>query len=171
MARILLVYYSWSGNTRRIAEELMRVGSWDAEKIRESAPRAGLGGYVRCVLDSLLRRQPALVPLRLDARAYDCVVIGGPVWAGRIAGPVRSYAADAGARARQVAFFCTQDKSGAEAAFAELAALCGKAPCTTLAIDSAHLPAAAHRDLLPQFIATVASACGQAVPPQKEASA
>lgn len=151
----LLVYYSMSGHTRTLADELRASLDADVEEIREPRVRHGLSGVLRALIDAIARRKPPIDPPHKDPGDYGLLVLGGPVWAGRMASPVRTYAQRYGREARRVAFFCTEGGSGAEQAFAELQRFCGRAPVATLVVDAAHLTAADHHDALHSFRAAL----------------
>lgn len=108
---------------------------------------------MRAIYDAILRRETPIGMPERDPASYDLLAIGGPVWVGRMASPIRSYAHRLGGRAPRVAFFCTEGGSGAEQAFEDLARLCGKAPDATLVIDASHLDPGEHRDTLQRFVA------------------
>lgn len=152
----LLAYYSMGGNTRRVANELGEAVDADVEEIDEPRPRHGATGVLRALLDATLRRKAAIRPVRHDPADYDLLIMGGPVWGGRLAAPVRTYAERYGRRAPNVAFFCTEGGHGAETAYADLEALCQHSPETTLTVDAAHLPAPAHRAEMERFVRTTA---------------
>jgi flavodoxin len=127
-SRFLVVHYSRSGTTRRLAAAIAERLHCDTEEIRDRDPRKGLSGYIRSVFDSL-RKRPADIetPMR-DAGAYDLVIIGTPVWAGSMSAPVRSYLLVNKDRLHQVAFFCTLGGSGATSTFARMADLLERQP-------------------------------------------
>lgn len=154
--RILVAYYSMSGNTRQLAEEISSALGADREQIREPRPRQGASGVLRAMFDSIFRRKPPIDPAGRNPANYDLLVIGAPVWAGRIAAPARTYAYRYGAMASQVAFFCTEGGSGGERALAELESLCQRAPCATLVVDAPHLSPETHREELRRFTEAVA---------------
>lgn len=151
----LVAYYSMSGNTRSVARELGSAIGADIEEIGEVHPRHGVSGFARAMFDAMARRETPIVHSSRDPAQYDLLVIGGPIWAGRLATPVRSYAHTYGKAAPHVAFFCTEGGRGAEDAFADLERLCGHKPEATLVVDAAHLTPEAHRADLGRFAATV----------------
>lgn len=153
--RVLLVYYSMTGHTRALVQELRTALEADVEEVHEPHTRRGFGGMLRAALDASLRREPPIETPRRDPAAYDVLAMGGPVWAARMASPLRSYAHRHAGRAPQVAFFCTEGGRGEQQAFDDLATLCGKTPVTTLAVDAGHLPMETHRDALQHFVATL----------------
>lgn len=154
-APALVAYYSMSGNTRVVAQEIRDVTDADLEEIGEARPRHGVTGMIRAMFDALTRRTPPILVGAHNPADYELLVLGGPVWAGRMAAPVRSYAKRYGATAPHVAFFCTEGGSGAESAFADLQELCGHPPEATLVVDSAHLPPSEHRSELSRFASSI----------------
>jgi flavodoxin len=145
MSRTLVAYYSMSGNTRSLARELGASLGADVEEIVEPRARQGALGYVRGVFESLTRRTPPIAPPVHDPAQYDLVLMGGPVWAGHIASPMRTFASRYGGVARHVGFFCTEGGRGSETAFEELEQICKHPPDATLVVDAKHLSAEAHQ--------------------------
>lgn len=153
----LVAYYSMSGNTRKLANEICNAMEGELEEIHEPRPRHGVGGVMRAMFDAVARRTPPILAASHNPAEYDLLVLGGPVWAGRMAAPVRTYAQRYGDRARHVAFFCTEGGRGAESAFADLERLCRKPPDATLVVDAEHLPVVEHVVPLSNFTATLRS--------------
>ncbi|MFD0737885.1 flavodoxin family protein [Lysobacter koreensis] len=150
-AHTLIAYYSMSGHTRSLAHEIRNATGAELEEIREPQPRHGFGGVVRALFDAVARRTPPILATSHDPADYELLVIGGPVWAGRMAAPVRTYAQRYGTQAPHVAFFCTEGGRGADTAFADLERLCQKPPDATLVVDAAHLPIVEHAVPLSSF--------------------
>lgn len=155
--RTLIAYYSMSGHTRNLANEIRNATEAELEEINEPRPRHGFGGVMRALFDAVARRTPPILAATHNPADYDLLVIGGPVWAGRMASPVRSYAKRYGARAPHVAFFCTEGGRGADTAFADLAKLCQQPPEATLVVDAAHLPIVEHAVPLSRFTSSLRS--------------
>lgn len=126
--RILVVYYSRSGTTRKIAESLSEALKCDVEEIVELKSRAGFLGYVRSLVEAMQKRSSAIARGKRDPSFYDLIVIGTPVWAWSVSSPVRAYLMANKERLSQVAFFCTLGGAGSESAFAQMQGLVGKAP-------------------------------------------
>lgn len=156
--RILLAYYSMTGHTRTLALELCSALQCDLEEIREPRLRKGFSGMLRALYDALSRREPPIETAHHDPAVYDMLVLGGPVWAARMASPMRTYAHRYAGHAPKLAFFCTEGGRGAGQAFDELVAVCGKKPEATLAVDARHLPPGMHRDAARHFIARLHAA-------------
>lgn len=139
-ARILVVYYSRSGHTKRLAEQIAQAASADIEAIVDPTDRSGALGYLRSAYQAFRQRTVQIGPSKHDASAYDLVVVGTPIWDASVSSPVRSYLAREAGRLPAVAFFCTCGGRGGERAFAQMARECGKTPTTTLIVRDAELP-------------------------------
>jgi flavodoxin len=155
MKRVLIEFFSMGGHTRQLAEEIQGATHAEMEEIVEPHPRHGVPGMLRAVWDASLHRKTAILPAKHNPADYDLLVLGGPVWAGRMAAPVRTFAEQNGPRAKQVAFFCTEGSSGATSAFADLERLSHQKPIATLVVDAKHLPATDHRSELGRFVASL----------------
>ncbi len=175
MSNVLIVYYSRTGATRRVAEELARIGDWELAPVIDLTPRAGLLGWARSLADALLGRGTELAPTREDPADFDVVVIGTPVWGRAVSSPIRSWLEERAGRLPVVAFFATESARGADRAFRQMAELARATPIATLALrtaDARHEPIAPRLATLVTAIrAAVASAHPAAPPPQPGAGA
>lgn len=136
MDQILVVFYSYTGTCRRIAELLCAQLDWRRGEIVETRSRSGAAGTFRCVLDTLLRRRP---PIRYDGpdpRDYEAVVLVSPIWAYGLAGPMRSFVAERAGDLRQVAVISAMGTAGASNAVAEIDRLLGRAPLIAAAFTA-----------------------------------
>jgi len=106
-SKILVAYYSLSGNTARVARDLAaRLGA-DIESIQDPGHGVGFFGYLKDSLDAL-RKVPAKIgPLARNPDDYALTIVGTPVWAGRMTPAVRSYLQQTQGRLGKVACFVT----------------------------------------------------------------
>ncbi|WP_051277828.1 flavodoxin family protein [Solimonas flava] len=123
MKDALVVYYSRSGSTRRLAQRLAERLDADLEEIREAHGRSGAFGFLRSLYDVMRAREPRIAAPRHDPREYKMVLVGSPVWASHVSSPVRSYLTQYAGSLRRLGFFCTLRGSGATETLAEMAAL------------------------------------------------
>jgi flavodoxin len=91
MSKVLVVQYSRTGNTRRLAEAIVAATGWELETIVDTRDRSGVLGFLRSGLEAMLRRKSRLRPAQKDPREYDLVVIGSPVWDRSVSVPVRTW--------------------------------------------------------------------------------
>ena len=77
--RALVVFYSLSGTTRRVAQTLAAELGADLEEIRCSRYRPGFFGFWRAGYASWRSKIPEIVPPTRDPGDYELVAVGGPV--------------------------------------------------------------------------------------------
>ena len=129
--KTLVVYYSRTGTTRRVAERTAEMLACDIEEIVDTKDRGGLLGFVVACKDSLLRRPADIKQLEKDPAAYDLLIVGTPIWT-RTSCPVRTYLSRYRESLPEVAFFLTAIGLGIERTFKHMARLCGREPLACL---------------------------------------
>lgn len=80
-SKTLVVFYSRSGATRKIAQALSEALKCDLEEITEPKTRTGVLGYIRSLVEARRKRPSTIRPNKQDVSSYDLVVVGTPVWA------------------------------------------------------------------------------------------
>lgn len=127
MKRILVVYYSLSGHTEFVAQQLAAQCQADLEPIKDRHSRRGALGYLRSVLEALFGGRPAIERARRRPGNYDLVILGTPVWAWNVASPLRTWLERHRNELKHVALFCTCGGSGHAKVLNDLERLCGHA--------------------------------------------
>jgi len=122
MGDTLVVYYSRTGKTRRVAETLARMLDADIEEIREKKNRSGAPGFLGGVWDAL-RKRPAELTGGHSTEGRKTVIVGTPVWANRPPPAVRTYLRTVDLTGRNVCAFATHDGGGAKRTFRTIAEL------------------------------------------------
>jgi hypothetical protein len=136
VSKVLVVVYSYTGTSRRVANLLCSQHDWCMAEITEVHPRSGAFGTLRCLLDSQFRRRPAI---RYDGPApadFDVAVLVSPIWALRLAGPMRTFVAMLRDRLPDIAVVSVMGGEGAPNAAAEIARICGRAPIMSTALTA-----------------------------------
>ena len=142
--KTLIVYYSRTGHTEEVAEAIAADLEADIVRIEDLADRTGARGYLRSGLDALRGRSSSIRPTETDPADYDLVIVGSPVWSGRLSAPVRTYIADNKTSLKNVAFFCTEGGYGGPRVFKTMQDLCGRDPIATLEVTGANLKSGDH---------------------------
>lgn len=155
-ARILVVYFSRSGVTARLASMLAGALHADLEAIRESGAdrdpaRSGVRGYLRSVVEAVRQRPAAIEPSTHDPAAYDVVIVGSPVWARSVSSPVRAWLVAHRASLKHVAFFCSLGGSGAANALDQMRMITGKPPIAQCEVTASDLHAGKDQRLIAEF--------------------
>jgi len=140
--RILVVYYSRSGHTARVAEDLAtRLGA-DREGLGDRKSRRGLLGYLSAVFDSMHERPAELTRLDKRPEDYPLTLIGTPIWAGNITPAVRAYLQTNRGKFNDVAFFTTSGATPVEKVVPTLEKLAGRPAIASLGFSGGDLGAA-----------------------------
>ena len=150
--KVLVVFYSRSGATRKIAEALTAELKCDTEEIATADDRAGFLGITRSLIEAIRKRPARIVSARVNPSSYDLVVIGTPVWAWSVSSPIRAYLINNGNNLPQVAFFCTMGGRGSEGTFAQMQDLAGKPPRATAAFTTPQVLAGDFPRQLAEFV-------------------
>ncbi|MDN5000102.1 flavodoxin family protein [Bradyrhizobium sp. GCM10027634] len=154
-ARVLVVYYSWTGTTRKIAQSITAALSCDCEEIVEVGSRRGVFGYLRSVIEARRHIPSRIVAAVRDPSLYDLVVIGTPVWAWSLSSPTRAYLLANKPRLPAVAFFCTLGGAGSDQAFAQMRELVGKNPVDCLSVTARDTASANDAPRVATFVAAL----------------
>jgi hypothetical protein len=84
--KTLIVYYSYTGNNRLLSEHLARLLGSDICPVVELKKRNGF----KILLDVFLKRTAKIKLLDLPIHPYEHVFFIAPLWASRIASPMRA---------------------------------------------------------------------------------
>jgi len=155
LATTLVVYYSRTGNTQRIGQELGTALGADIEELDDGQNRRGPARYLRCGLDARTRRSVKLRPLAHDPSAYGLLVVGTPVWVSTVSTPVRAFLERCCHPGQQVAWFCTYGLEGEkypERTFEAMTQASGLTPLATLSVRTQDVQGE-HRDSVAAFAA------------------
>ena len=155
MKNCLLVFYSRTGYTRRVAEQIAKRMQCDICDIQERHPRSGLTGYLRSALEALTGHEPALQEHGYDPSRYALVILGTPVWGSRVASPVRAFLSHHPLGEARMAAFCTYGGNGAEKALDMLIRTVGKTPVSRLALTDGEIDSGATARKVEAFVDTV----------------
>lgn len=116
----LVVYYSRSGNTRFVAEQISQEIGADIAEIVDKKKRKGLFGFILSGYDATRGRLTKIVEIEKSPLDYDLIVIGTPMWNKRIVPAVRTYLKENSFSGKHVALFCTNLGSQPERLFTNL---------------------------------------------------
>ena len=86
--KTLIVYYSYMQDNESIAKELQQqLGGADILKIEEMESRTAFTVF----LDNLFNRTPNIKENKIPFSIYDNFIFVGPIWAGKIASPIKTF--------------------------------------------------------------------------------
>jgi len=155
--KALVVYYSRTGNTKSIAEQVAAALGAEVEELKDRKNRHGPIGYMRSGWDAVRKNHADLGPITRNSADYDLVVLSGPVWASAICTPTRTYANNQKDSFKKVAFLCTAgDTRFAQKGCNALGEVTGRTPVATLALGEKDV-AGDHAEAVADFVASLHS--------------
>lgn len=153
--KILIVFYSRTGITKKIAEVLSVKFGAEIEEITDTIDRSGMKGYLISGRDAMKKRLTRLEPIKSNLGEYDMIIIGTPIWGWNMSVPIRTFINEQKNNFKQVAFFCTMGGSGNEKAFSEMSEILGKNPKATLALKTVEVVKNNFAEKIDKFIAEI----------------
>ena len=122
--KMLVLYYSQTGNTKAVANEIATKLGADIEEITMVDPydpdfQATID---RCMKDREQGIIPEIQPVKADIANYDIIFIGFPVWFGTYAPPVANYLSQVDLSGKKIVPFCTFGSGGLESSVKDLVA-------------------------------------------------
>lgn len=121
-SKILVAYYSQTGATKAVAEELQRQLGADIVTIEAEEPYDT--DYASTVTRWRQERdngvKVAIRPLEVEIEKYDTIFLGFPVWGGSYASPIATFLADNSLAGKIVVAFATFGSGGIETATADV---------------------------------------------------
>lgn len=124
--KVLVVYYSRSGNTRYMANQIHDMVGGDIVELQTVNPYPdeyrATTEQARRELDSGYK--PPLTTEIKNLASYDVIFVGSPCWWGTYAAPVKTFLSDADFSGKTLVPFITHGGSGLGRAPADMAKLC-----------------------------------------------
>jgi flavodoxin len=112
--KILIAYYSWSGNTRAFAAHIQKLTGGDLFEIKPKKPYPA--DYSVCVkqarVETAADLRPEITGGVADIAEYDFVFVGSPNWWSTIAPPVATFLAAHNLAGKTITPFCTHGGGG-----------------------------------------------------------
>lgn len=104
----LVVYYSYEGNTKCIADSIGNaVGADMLElKVINENKSKGFKKYLWGAKQVFSKKMPEISTIDKDPSQYDIIYIGSPVWAYTYAPAVKSFLSRVNIKGKKVALFC-----------------------------------------------------------------
>jgi len=126
--KILIAYFSHSGNTREIANQIHKIVGGDIFEIQVVKPYPddydAVVKQARQELDS--GDKPALKTKVENINSYRSVFIGYPIWWYTIPAPVRVFLSEYDLSGKTIVPFCTHEGTGLGRSATDISKLCQK---------------------------------------------
>lgn len=123
---VLVVCYSLTGNTARVARDLAVQLGADIESLQDKEHGVGFLGQLGAAFDAWRKAPGRIGTIQRDPSQYAITVVGTPVWVWQMTPAVRAYLQSTRGKIRNVAFFITSGDTGVEKIAPSLEALAGR---------------------------------------------
>lgn len=125
----IVLYYTWAGHTRAMAEIIAAQTGADRKEILPKAPYSADYNTVVKQAKKEIREGffPSLEPIDIDLRQYDTIYLGSPIWWGTIAPPVATYLSENDFSGKTILPFTTHGGGGKGHADRTIAEMCPQA--------------------------------------------
>lgn len=104
----LVIYYSFEGNTKLIAEDIAKAIDADLLEIKPvtEIETKGFMKFFWGGKQAMMNEKPLLLPLDKNPEDYDVIFIGTPVWAWAPAPPLKTFFDTHKFENKKIALFC-----------------------------------------------------------------
>ncbi len=109
LGKVLVIYYSWTGHTQSIAEQIATLTHADVYRVQTQEQfKSSPAFYARVKKDLSSNTYPPLAGSLPDIRPYDVIFVGGPVWWYTLDTPLYSLLGQLDFQGKKVIPFSTQ---------------------------------------------------------------
>lgn len=127
--KVLVAYFSYSGNTKAVAEKIQKLTGGDILEIILENPYPT--GYNEVVAQAKKEKaenfMPELKTETQDLSKYDMIFVGTPVWWYTMAAPVKTFLTKNNFEGKVIAPFCTHGGGGASSTYSDMQKLAPQA--------------------------------------------
>lgn len=127
--KVLVTYFSYSGNTKAVAEKIQKLTGGDILEIipKNSYPTGYNDVVEQAKKEKAENFMPELTTETQDLSKYDVIFVGTPVWWYTMAAPVKTFIAKNDFDGKIIAPFCTHGGGGASATYSDIQKLAPQA--------------------------------------------
>lgn len=107
MTKPLVIYYSFEGNTRLMAESMAQSINADVLSLvpEKEIESKGFSKYFWGGSQVMMKRRPILLPFQVNPLDYDLIFIGTPVWAWTYSPPIATLLHSANFSGKHIGLF------------------------------------------------------------------
>ena len=149
--KILVIFYSRSNNTQRVAEEIRNSLDCDLEEVIDTQNREGALGYMSSAVNAIRKTSANINELKNDISTYDLIIIGTPVWTGKMSTPIRTFIAQNHVKFKNTAFFATATGPKFDGTFKEMEELSKTSPIAKLGLKGSEIKDGSYKSKVDEF--------------------
>ncbi len=110
--KTLIIYYSESQNTKRVAETLSLQLDTDIIRIEDTKKRTGIFNKFNSSIDAFRENKTEIRPSTIDISNYELIYIGTPTWASNPTPAIITLIDSLDLKGKDVVLFATMSSSG-----------------------------------------------------------
>ena len=124
--KILIVYFSWGGNTRIVANHIHDLVGGDIVEVETVVPYPDTYEEVTQIAPGELESdyRPELKTKVENMDDYDTLIVGTPIWGGYLTPAMKSFLAGYDLSGKSIAPFCTHGGSGTAQSVSDIRSVC-----------------------------------------------
>lgn len=153
--KVLVVYYSRSGVTRKVSKNIGEMLKCDVEELTDTKNRDGIWGFIISGKDAMFKKPAVIERIDMDSSQYDLVLIGTPVWAGNMSCAIRTYINDNKDKFNNVGFFCTSGGSKSDVVIENMEKLCSKKSIANVTLSQKAIKDDTYLQSVKDFVAEI----------------
>jgi len=150
--KTLVVYFSRTGNTKMIAEEISESLECDIEEIEDKEKRGGFIGYIKSGYEASRSKLSVIEDPKNDLSQYELLIVGTPVWAGKMSVPVRTYLHQNMDKIPLLACFCTCGGSGIDGTIIDITKYTNITPTASFGLNSSEIKSGSYKSVIEKFV-------------------
>jgi flavodoxin len=150
--KTLVVYYSRTGNTKMIAETISESLDCDIEEIVDKEKRGGIIGYLKSGYEASRNKLSIIEDPIHDLSKYDLLIVGTPVWAGKMSVPLRTYLHKNMEKIPLLACFCTAGRSGIDDTIKNIGEYTSTTPIESFGLTSSDIKSGSYKAVVEKFV-------------------
>jgi flavodoxin len=124
--KALVVYYSRTGNTKKVAEDIAGALNADIEQLIDKKDYSGAIGYMKAGKAASQEKLADIAPVKYDSSKYEMVILGTPVWAWNMTPAIRTYITNNKQAFKSISLFTTAGGTKPEKIVQKMEELAGK---------------------------------------------
>lgn len=124
--KILIVYFSWGGNTRMVANHIHDLVGCDIVEVETVIPYPDSYEEVIQIAPGELESdyRPELKTKVENMDEYDTLIVGTPIWGGHLTPAMKSFLTGYDLSGKYIAPFCTHGGSGTAQSVSDIRSVC-----------------------------------------------
>ena len=111
MSKTLVLFYSFEGNTRKVAEFISQELGLISEELEpvKDLKSTGFSKYIWGGKQVIMGDKPELIPIVSNIDDYDTIILGSPVWAGTFTPAIKTALEGGKLKGKKIAYFYCHD--------------------------------------------------------------